>query len=868
MDEESEKRLNWQDALEFCQVQGADLVSIHSDEEITIITNLVLQQTNYSFVYFWIGLNNLNQVYQWTDGSPVNFTNWDTGEPDHPQGFENCAESQLYYHYPDWNNLNCDMTRNFICKIRKGKNPQPLPTPPQPEGNEDPSACGNSTDGTWIRYQEPDTGDDKCYMFIDNITHGWQYAENDCITKGGHLVAIQSSGENSFVLSRGYQTNAQALWIGLKNDSGNTFHWADGSPYVYTNWSPGEPNNYYDSEGCVTISTYDGLWNDDNCGRKFGYVCEKMMGSTGSKVDPTPQATGNCPAGFSPYGNNCYVTGGGKTNTWDTAREWCKKNSAELVTIGNEYEQSFLNNYLYEKGSTFWIGLSDRYTGVGQFVWIDQSEVVYTNWAPGEPDASYEGCAVISPSNDGYWADADCYGYNQFVCSVRKSTSNPAPPNTQSPIGCKNGYLSSTHEQACYKLMDHAMSWYDARKACQAEGSETDLMSVTNIYDNDLIKSLFWRDVTSGDSMWLGMSFVIQVTSGNGIGSIQFTWTDGEPLMYTNWAVGEPSIDVTASSSGCVLINRDGSWFAVPTTGTGVSCATSLPFVCKQTLGTIPTTPVPGTGTCDPGFFAYGDYCYLISFGTTDATSRSWYESAIECEERGAALASFHNIEEVQAVIDAIGTTPSHNLFIGMSSNEFEIWQWKDGTPADFFNWANYEPNGQNGTKCVEMYPWDGTWNDISCYGIRGYICKKYQGATTSLPRQTTKPSEESTAGSSEAIISSFGQRTTTSETSTTAISASGQPVTVKEPVTGKGITAGAIVGIVIAVLVVMVLITGGVYIFMGSSGKSMPSVSMPSFTMPNFTSSTKSPSSNAETSKEFDNPMALGDGGGYHSVA
>ncbi|CAK8673209.1 unnamed protein product [Clavelina lepadiformis] len=50
---------------------------------------------------------------------------------------------------------------------------------------------------------------------------------------------------------------------------------------------------------------------------------------------------------------------------------------------------SFLNNYLYEKGSTFWIGLTDRYTGVGQFVWIDQSEVVYTNWAPGEPDASY-----------------------------------------------------------------------------------------------------------------------------------------------------------------------------------------------------------------------------------------------------------------------------------------------------------------------------------------------------------------------------------------------------------------------------------------------------------------------------------------------
>ena len=122
--------------------------------------------------------------------------------------------------------------------------------------------------------------------------------------------------------------------------------------------------------GCVTISPDGGLWNDDNCGRTFGYVCEKIIGSTGGQVDPTPQATGNCPTGddfllvdtsscnvnrqrllmsfyiygnhhigFSPYGNNCYITGGEKTYTWETAREWCKNNSAELVVIGNEYEQ-------------------------------------------------------------------------------------------------------------------------------------------------------------------------------------------------------------------------------------------------------------------------------------------------------------------------------------------------------------------------------------------------------------------------------------------------------------------------------------------------------------------------------------------------
>ena len=52
-----------------------------------------------------------------------------------------------------------------------------------------------------------------------------------------------------------------------------------------------------------------------------------------------------------------------------------------------------------------------------------------------------------------------------------------------------------------------------------------------------------------------------------------------------------------------------GNW-VVETTENCVSM--SLPFVCKQSLLTLPSTPDPGQGTCDPGYIAYGTNCYHV----------------------------------------------------------------------------------------------------------------------------------------------------------------------------------------------------------------------------------------------------------------
>ena len=43
--------------------------------------------------------------------------------------------------------------------------------------------------------------------------------------------------------------------------------------------------------------------------------------------------------GFTPYGNNCYITGGDVKDTWENGRQWCRDNGAELVSITNGFEQ-------------------------------------------------------------------------------------------------------------------------------------------------------------------------------------------------------------------------------------------------------------------------------------------------------------------------------------------------------------------------------------------------------------------------------------------------------------------------------------------------------------------------------------------------
>lgn len=106
--------LDWHAAEADCVSQGGHLVSIHSLAQQQAITNKAasLQMGDY-----WIGFNDEVQedMFVWTDGTPVNFTLWNGGEPNNWGGFEHCTE--VYAANGSWNDLNCGDSRRYVCKL-------------------------------------------------------------------------------------------------------------------------------------------------------------------------------------------------------------------------------------------------------------------------------------------------------------------------------------------------------------------------------------------------------------------------------------------------------------------------------------------------------------------------------------------------------------------------------------------------------------------------------------------------------------------------------------------------------------------------------------------------------------------------------
>ena len=124
-----------------------------------------------------------------------------------------------------------------------------------------------------------------CYALFTNAKK-WEEAKSHCASHGANLVKIESAAENDFIREK-YLSNKVVYWIGLTDmETEDTWQWADGSALSgYENWGPDQPNDHRNNQDqdCGAIlkgsfhpsRVYNGQWNDINCSRLTGFICER-----------------------------------------------------------------------------------------------------------------------------------------------------------------------------------------------------------------------------------------------------------------------------------------------------------------------------------------------------------------------------------------------------------------------------------------------------------------------------------------------------------------------------------------------------------------------------------------------------------------
>ncbi len=311
----------WASANKTCEENGGYLACINSEEENQLLANLLTIQSA------WIGLGDPDGdgQFTWGCGDALSFTNWYPGQPNNYNGDQDCVEmlnnGQWNDQYPHYL-LEFIMEKpcSFIQQVGGPTSGSCLSGGEYLITYETNDACGpvetcsfrvtvedalsmtcpedivvaapsNST-GVVVDWEEPIVSSccTNCpsaggaisgfvYMgsfnghhyYCSNGVDTWANAQANCVANGGHLAVINSAAENTFLANI---LTLQSAWIGA-NDlvTEGTFQWVNGDSFSYTNWYPGQPNNYNYNQHCVEMLN-NGQWNDQYGHYNLEYIME------------------------------------------------------------------------------------------------------------------------------------------------------------------------------------------------------------------------------------------------------------------------------------------------------------------------------------------------------------------------------------------------------------------------------------------------------------------------------------------------------------------------------------------------------------------------------------------------------------------
>ncbi|XP_035219073.1 macrophage mannose receptor 1-like isoform X1 [Stegodyphus dumicola] len=415
------QRIKWNEAKTECEKHGAVLASIHSNEEQDFLSDLIME----TGTSVWIGLQTLEHgtLFQWTDDTRIDYTNWNADEPqfsgdpdDELEGLfevENSCVEVLHEveAMGKWNSCGCYRKNAYVCQ--KSKDPRIT----QP--SEDPFAC--ETVKGWSRLGS------SCYkVFNKNST--WIEAQSECRTYEANLVSFRITTVGLF-LRRRYTFDDGYYWTGMREMKEDTYVMVTGQRLVNSNWIPGQPQKAsIPMDNCVVINN-NNRWLVRSCQEQHPFICEWNI-DLDKEVTPTKKhECTNSSGGWEDIGgSSCYLFKENERLTWNEAMAYCFRHGGHLTSFHSIDDVKLVQEYLTRNVQSRFlhIGLGRRKDG--SYAWVDNSPFDFTNWGIGEPDHSDRNCVEMTVI-DGKWNDIDCDEMRRgFICSISKETGSFLEP--------------------------------------------------------------------------------------------------------------------------------------------------------------------------------------------------------------------------------------------------------------------------------------------------------------------------------------------------------------------------------------------------------------------------------------------------------
>ncbi|XP_032365454.1 C-type mannose receptor 2 [Etheostoma spectabile] len=245
-------RKNFTEAQRYCREKHTDLVSVDTQEVVTILNNTAdLDHMFYSKNSYraWVGLS--GDSWRWSLSDPsfykpgeTDFTRWGSGEPDVKYSEKACV---AVTNNGDW--------FDYICNDRGFHT----------------VACPVCAD---VR------GSNVTFVHV-NTTISWTEAQSYCRANYTDLASVRNMADIQKMRAVIAGVPLQP-WIGLSRDP---WKWSDGSSSSFSFWKTGQPDIKNGNQTCVAADfSQSGAWEDWPCDMERAFICYGPVVPVSKKV--------------------------------------------------------------------------------------------------------------------------------------------------------------------------------------------------------------------------------------------------------------------------------------------------------------------------------------------------------------------------------------------------------------------------------------------------------------------------------------------------------------------------------------------------------------------------------------------------------